>query len=230
MLHPLLRDLLARRLREVPVNDPFSHVGVHRLLKDRYDSLGQREDALYTHSCSAMSISSRTACARMSTNAATAGSRSSPPSRRPRCRREKARITARRSHARGGNACAPPALAAPCTAASTGWCARRPGCWRTRSSRCGNCGPAAVSPARPWRCTSTIGPHRYPRRWPGRNALRRTAVYLVAVLLVLYGAAFYLQNERNCLRYGIYEPAELVADLMATSPVCPNQTERNVWA
>ncbi|MDT7788593.1 MAG: hypothetical protein QOF58_7012 [Pseudonocardiales bacterium] len=47
VLHPLLRDLLARRLREVPEGQPFSHTNVHRLLKERYDSLGQREDALY---------------------------------------------------------------------------------------------------------------------------------------------------------------------------------------
>ncbi|GAA3686066.1 hypothetical protein GCM10022267_86120 [Lentzea roselyniae] len=47
VLHPLLRDLLARRLREVPEDQLFSHRNVHRLLKDRYDSLGQREDALY---------------------------------------------------------------------------------------------------------------------------------------------------------------------------------------
>ncbi|RAS63247.1 hypothetical protein C8D87_107396 [Lentzea atacamensis] len=47
VLHPLLRDLLARRLREVPEDQPFSHRNVHRLLNDRYDSLGQREDALY---------------------------------------------------------------------------------------------------------------------------------------------------------------------------------------
>ncbi|MDT7788592.1 MAG: hypothetical protein QOF58_7011 [Pseudonocardiales bacterium] len=61
--------------------------------------------------------------------------------------------------------------------------------------------------------SSATAQYPYPRRWPGRNALRRTAVYLVVTLLVLYGAAFYLQTSNNCLRYGIYEPRELVADL-----------------
>lgn len=37
--------------------------------------------------------------------------------------------------------------------------------------------------------------------------------YLVVVLLVLYGAAFYLQDSTHCLRHGILEHAELVADL-----------------
>ncbi len=75
-----------------------------------------------------------------------------------------------------------------------------------------------ASPPGPLPRPSTVARYPYPRSWPGRNALRRVTVYLVVTLLVLYGAAFYLQTSNNCLRYGIYEPAELVADLSGKRP------------
>jgi hypothetical protein len=39
------------------------------------------------------------------------------------------------------------------------------------------------------------------------------AACLLVVLLVLNGAAFYLQDSTHCLHYGVLKPAELVADL-----------------
>ncbi len=47
VLHPLLRDLLALQLREVPESDEFSHVRVHAALRARYETLGRQQEVVY---------------------------------------------------------------------------------------------------------------------------------------------------------------------------------------
>jgi ABC-type branched-subunit amino acid transport system substrate-binding protein len=47
VLHPLLRDLLALQLREVPESDEFSHVRVHAALRARYETLGRQREVMY---------------------------------------------------------------------------------------------------------------------------------------------------------------------------------------
>ncbi|KAA2254902.1 hypothetical protein F0L68_29420 [Solihabitans fulvus] len=47
VLHPLLRDLLARRLRDQPPYSRFSHTLVHELLKQHFEQLGEQKEVLY---------------------------------------------------------------------------------------------------------------------------------------------------------------------------------------
>ena len=259
VLHPLLRDLLARRLREVPVSDPFSHVAVHRLLKDRYDSLGQREDALY-HALALGDVHLVAHRLRPHVDERSDGwiaalaaiaEAPMPPGEGEEYREEEPRAwwhrlrgtgTRRTLHRRVDRVVRPEtglledAVIATWELRSRSRITRptvemydrvirthqelngpeeRLTAYRVTKRSLENNTPASL-PA-PLPRSSGTGPRSYPRRWPGRNALRRIAVYLIVTLLVLYGAAFYLQSSRNCLRYGIYEPAELVADLRGNS-------------
>ncbi|MGW6447935.1 hypothetical protein [Lentzea sp. NPDC055074] len=253
VLHPLLRDLLARRLRDVAPDQPFSHANVHRLLKDRYDSLGQREDALYH----ALALGQVHLVAhrlrphvdersdRWIAELAAIAEAPMPPGEEPehpeepRTWWERLRSgTTRNLHRRYDSVVRPETGLLEDAVIAT-WELRS----RTRTDRptvemydrvlrahqeldgaeerltayramkraLEHNTPASppVSLPRP----STVGRFPYPRRWPGRNSVRRVVAYLVVVLLVLYGAAFYLQSSTNCLRYGVLEPSELVADL-----------------
>ncbi|MFC3894149.1 hypothetical protein ACFOWZ_21950 [Lentzea rhizosphaerae] len=259
VLHPLLRDLLVRRLREVPEGQPFSHTKVHRLLKDRYDSLGQREDALYH----ALALGEVHLVAhrlrphvdersdRWIAELAAVAEAPMPPGEgepefeeEPRTWWERLRTGTRRNIHRRYDRVVRPETGLLEDAVIATWELRsrsrivRPTvemydrvlrthqeldgaeehltAYRTTKRVLENDIPASPPGALPR--SSTIGRYPYPRRWPGRNALRRVAVYLVAVLLVLYGAAFYLQSSNNCLRYGIYDPVDLIADLAGKRP------------
>ncbi|MDX8146156.1 ABC transporter substrate-binding protein [Lentzea sp. BCCO 10_0061] len=254
VLHPLLRDLLARRLRDVPADQPFSHANVHRLLKDRYDSLGQREDALYH----ALALGQVHLVAhrlrphvdersdRWIAELAAIAEAPMPPGEgepefdeEPRAWWERLRTGTKRNLHRRYDSVVRPETGLLEDAVIATWELRsrsrtvrptvemydqvlrthqeldgaeeRLTAYRTAKRALEHNTPASppVSLPRP----STVGRFPYPRRWPGRNSVRRVTVYLVVVLLALYGAAFYLQNSTNCLRYGVLEPAELVADL-----------------
>ncbi|MET9229687.1 hypothetical protein [Lentzea sp. NPDC003310] len=259
VLHPLLRDLLARRLREVPADAPFSHANVHRLLKDRYDSLGQREDALYH----ALALGQVHLVAhrlrphvdersdRWIAELAAIAEAPMPPgegepehAEEPRSWWDRLRSgTTRNLHRRYDSVVRPETGLLEDAVIAT-WELRS----RTRTDRATvemydrvlrthqeldgaeerltayratkralehniPASPPASLPR-----ASTVGRFPYPRRWPGRNSVRRVVVYLVVVLLVLYGAAFYLQDSTHCLRYGIIDPRELVADLAGERP------------
>ncbi len=259
VLHPLLRDLLARRLREVPEREPFSHLGVHRLLKDRYESLGQREDALY-HALALGDVHlvahrlrphvdqrsdgwiaelAAIAQAPMPPGEGEVVHEEEPRAWWQRLREPGARRTLHRRVdrvVRRETGLLEDAVIATWELRSRSRMTRptvemydrvlrahqdlkgteeRLTTYRKMKRALDNDTPASPPASLPR--SSTVGRHPYPRRWPGRNGLRRVAVYLIAVLLVLYGAAFYLQQKSHCLRYGIYEPHELVADLAGRS-------------
>ncbi|KOV79121.1 hypothetical protein [Nocardia sp. NRRL S-836] len=259
VLHPLLRDLLARRLREAPEGE-FSHVRVHRLLKDRFDSLGRREDALY-HALALGEVHLVAQRLRPHVDErgdgwiaelAAIAEAPMPPGEGETPHEEESRAwwqrlrtgSARRTlHRRVDRVVRPEtglledAVIATWELRSRSRTARptvemydrvlrahqdlngpeeRLSAYRT-TKRALEHNTTATPPAALPR-QSTTGHYPYPRRWPGRNGVRRAAVYLVAVLLVAYGAAFYLQNSGHCLRYGIYEPDELVADLAGERP------------
>ncbi|MEU7480955.1 hypothetical protein AB0A63_33610 [Lentzea sp. NPDC042327] len=254
VLHPLLRDLLARRLREAPDGE-FSHVGVHRLLKERFDSLGRREDALY-HALALGEVHFVAQRLRPHVDErgdgwiaelATIAEAPMPPGEGEEPREEESRAwwqrlrgtSARRTLHRHVDRVVRPETALLEDAVLATWDLRsrsrtarptvemydrvlrshqelhgpeeRLTSYRATKRALEHNTPA--SPPAPLPRQSTVGVHPYPRHWPGRNGVRRVVVYLVAVLLVGYGAAFYLQNSTHCLRYGIYEPGELVADL-----------------
>jgi ABC-type branched-subunit amino acid transport system substrate-binding protein len=264
VLHPLLRDLLARRLREVPEGQPFSHTSVHRLLKDRYDSLGQREDALYH----ALALGEVHLVAhrlrphvdersdRWIAELAAIAEAPMPPGEgepefedQPNTWWERLRSdlrsggTRRNLHRRYDRVVRPETGLLEDAVIAT-WelrsCSRivrptvemydrvlrthqdlhgaeeRLTAYRAMKRALEHNTPASPPASLPR--SSTVARYPYPRSWPGRNAVRRVAVYLIAVLLVLYGAAFYVQMSNNCLRYGIYEPEELVADLAGRRP------------
>ncbi|MET8761695.1 hypothetical protein [Lentzea sp. NPDC004782] len=264
VLHPLLRDLLVRRLREVPEGQPFSHLNVHRLLKDRYDSLGQREDALYH----ALALGEVHLVAhrlrphvdersdRWITELAAIAEAPMPPGEgepefedQPSTWWERLRSdirsggTRRNLHRRYDRVVRPEtglledAVIATWELRSRSRIVRptvemydrvlrthqdlhgaeeRLTAYRATKRALEHNTPASPPASLPR--SSTVARYPYPRSWPGRNALRRVAVYLIATLLVLYGAAFYLQTSNNCLRYGIYEPKDLVADLAGRRP------------
>ncbi|MDX8050383.1 ABC transporter substrate-binding protein [Lentzea sp. BCCO 10_0798] len=259
LLHPLLRDLLARRLREVPADQPFSHVHVHRLLKDRYDSLGQREDALYH----ALALGQVHLVAhrlrphvdersdRWIAELAAIAEAPMPPGEgepeheeEPRTWWERLRSgTTRNLHRRYDSVVRPETGLLEDAVVAT-WELRsrsrtdrptvemydrvlrahqeldgaeeRLTSYRATKRALEHNTPASPPASLPR--PSTVGRFPYPWRWPGRNSVRRVTVYLVVVLLVVYGAAFCLQNSTHCLRYGVLEPAELVADLSGERP------------
>ncbi|NKE58727.1 ABC transporter substrate-binding protein [Lentzea sp. PSKA42] len=259
VLHPLLRDLLARRLREVPEDQAFSHLNVHRLLKDRYDSLGQREDALYH----ALALGEVHLVAhrlrphvdersdRWIAELAAIAEAPMPPGEgepdldeEPRTWWERLRTGTKLNLHRRYDRVVRPETGLLEDAVIATWELRsrsrivrptvemydrvlrthqeldgaeeRLTAYRTMKRALEHNTPASPPASLPR--PSTVGRYPYPRRWPGRNALRRGAVYLVVVLLVLYGAAFYLKSSNHCLRYGILEPGELVADLAGKRP------------
>ncbi|MET9628087.1 hypothetical protein ABZX92_11550 [Lentzea sp. NPDC006480] len=259
VLHPLLRDLLARRLREVPEGQPFSHVNVHRLLKERYDSLGQREDALYH----ALALGEVHLVAhrlrphvdersdRWIAELAAIAEAPMPPGEgepeyedQPITWWERLRTGTKRNLHRRYDRVVRPETGQLEDAVIATWELRsrsrivrptvemydrvlrthqdlhgaeeRLTAYRTTKRALEHNTPASPPVSLPR--SSSITQYPYPRRWPGRTSLRRVAVYLVVTLLVLYGAAFYLQTSNNCLRYGIYEPRELVADLAGRKP------------
>jgi ABC-type branched-subunit amino acid transport system substrate-binding protein len=254
VLHPLLRDLLARKLREVPEGRPFSHSAVHRLLKERYDSLGQREDALYH----ALALGEVHLVAhrlrphvdersdRWIAELAAIAEAPMPPGEgepeleeEPRTWWERLRTGTKRNLHRRYDRVVRPETGLLEDAVIASWELRsrsrivrptvemydrvlrthqeldgaeeRLTAYRATKRALEHNTPASPPAALPR--ASTVGRYPYPRRWPGRNGLRRVAVYLVVVLLALYGTAFYVQSSNNCLRYGIFEPDELVADL-----------------
>ncbi|MEV6238933.1 hypothetical protein [Lentzea sp. NPDC051838] len=254
VLHPLLRDLLARRLREVPDGQPFSHMNVHRLLKERYDSLGQREDALYH----ALALGEVHLVAhrlrphvdersdRWIAELAAIAEAPMPPGEgepeyedAPATWWERLRTGTKKNLHRRYDRVVRPETGQLEDAVIATWELRsrtrivrptvemydrvlrthqdlhgaeeRLTAYRATKRALEHNTPASLPALLPRSSATTQYP--YPRRWPGRNAVRRVAVYLVVTLLVLYGAAFYLQTSNNCLRYGLYEPAELVADL-----------------
>ncbi|ANZ34960.1 hypothetical protein BBK82_01605 [Lentzea guizhouensis] len=254
VLHPLLRDLLARRLREAP-DDEFSHIRVHRLLKERFDGLGQREDALY-HALALGDVHFVAHRLRPHVDERSDGwiaelaaiaEAPMPPGEGEEARDEESRLwwqrlrggTARRTlHrrvdrvVRRETGLLEDAVIATWELRSRSRTARptvemydrvlrthqdlsgseeRLSGYRTTKRALEHNTPASPPASLPRQ--STVGSYPYPRRWPGRNGVRRAAVYLVVLLLVAYGAAFYLHNSTHCLRYGIYEPSELVADL-----------------
>ncbi|WP_439664429.1 hypothetical protein ACSHWB_25125 [Lentzea sp. HUAS TT2] len=259
VLHPLLRDLLARRLREVPAEQSFSHANVHRLLKDRYDSLGQREDALYH----ALALGQVHLVAhrlrphvdersdRWIAELAAIAEAPMPPGEGEPEHVEESRTwwerlrtgTTRNLHRRYDSVVRPETGLLEDAVIAT-WELRsrsrtdRPtvemydrvlrahqelhgaeehlSAYRTTKRALEHNTPASPPASLPR--PSTVGGFPYPRRWPGRNSVRRVAVYLIAMLLVLYGAAFYVQSSIGCVRYGVLEPAELVADLTGKSP------------
>jgi ABC-type branched-subunit amino acid transport system substrate-binding protein len=258
VLHPLLRDLLAQRLREVPEDQPFSHANVHRLLKERYDSLGQREDALYH----ALALGEVHLVAhrlrphvdersdRWIAELAAIAEAPMPPGEgepevddQPITWWERLRTGTKRNLHRRYDRVVRPETGLLEDAVIATWELRsrsravrptvemydrvlrthqelhgaeeRLSAYRTTKRALEHNTPASPPTSLPR--ASTVVRYPYPRRWPGRNALRRAAVYLIAVLLVLYGAAFYVQSSNYCLRYGLYEPRELVADLAGKS-------------
>lgn len=259
VLHPLLRDLLARRLRDVPEGQPFSHTNVHRLLKERYDGLGQREDALYH----ALALGDVHLVAhrlrphvdersdRWIAELAAIAEAPMPPGEgeeeleeEPRAWWERLRTGTKRNLHRRYHRVVRPETGQLEDAVIATWELRsrsrivrptvemydqvlrthqqlhgaeeRLTAYRATKRALENNTPA--SPPTPLPRSSTSGRYPYPRRWPGRNGLRRASAYLIIVLLVLYGAAFYVQSSNYCLRYGIFEPAELVAHLAGKRP------------
>ncbi|MFS8101671.1 hypothetical protein LFM09_31545 [Lentzea alba] len=259
VLHPLLRDLLARKLREVPEGEPFSHAGVHRLLKERYDSLGQREDALYH----ALALGEVHLVAhrlrphvdersdRWIAELAAIAEAPMPPGEgepeleeEPRTWWERLRTGTKRNLHRRYDRVVRPETGLLEDAVIATWELRsrsriirptvemydrvlrthqelqgaeeRLTAYRTTKRALEHNTPA--SPPAPLPRPSTVGRYTYPRRWPGRNGLRRVTIYFVVLLLALYGAAFYVQSSNNCLRYGVFEPQELVQDLAGNRP------------
>ena len=72
--------------------------------------------------------------------------------------------------------------------------------------------PAETPPELP-RFSTAGDRHPYPRVWPGRHALRRTAVVGAVLLVLAYLVVFVAHGRQNCDRFGLLNPAGLVTSL-----------------